>query len=147
MRRPGCGFWSMRGLSLAAAALSCLASWPAAAQPAPGSSGQVPVDHGPNNPAANNAYQGGGVVLQGAPGAPAPTPQPTPPGQPPKNVLPPEPRPTLSRTPPRPSTCQVEFSTETNACGAFLSAFVEWSLIVVCVSIHVVTVHLPRLRR
>ena len=48
---------------------------------------QRPVDVGPFTPAANQAYQGGGVVLQGAPGAPAPTPQPTPPGQAPANSV------------------------------------------------------------
>lgn len=37
--------------------------------------GQQPVDNGPNTPQANAAYQGGGVILQGAPGAPAPAPQ------------------------------------------------------------------------
>ena len=34
----------------------------------------TPIDHGPNTPQANSAYMGGGVVLQGAPGAPAPDP-------------------------------------------------------------------------
>ena len=48
-----------------------------------------PVDHGPFTPEANRAYQGGGMVLQGAPGAPAPTPEPTPPGQTPRNMVPP----------------------------------------------------------
>lgn len=43
--------------------------------------GEKPVDNGPTTPESNNAYQGGGVVLQGAPGAPAPVPQPTPAGQ------------------------------------------------------------------
>lgn len=50
--------------------------------------GVKPVDVGPDTPAANQAYQGGGVVLQGAPGAPPPTPQPTPPGQAPQNAVP-----------------------------------------------------------
>jgi len=49
----------------------------------------VPVDHGPFTPEASRAYQGGGVILQGAPGAPAPVPQATPPGQRPKNMVPP----------------------------------------------------------
>jgi hypothetical protein len=53
------------------------------------SGGEKPVDVGPNTPQANAAYQGGGVVLQGAPGAPAPTPQATPPGQAPANSVPP----------------------------------------------------------
>ncbi len=47
-----------------------------------------PVDKGPYTPEANKAYQGGGVVLQGAPGGPAPTPQATPPGQPPAHSVP-----------------------------------------------------------
>ncbi len=48
---------------------------------------QRPIDVGPFTPAANRAYQGGGVVLQGAPGAPAPTPRATPPGQAPANSV------------------------------------------------------------
>ena len=48
---------------------------------------EKPIDNGPNTPQANNAYQGGGVVLQGAPGAPAPQPQATPPGQTPQNAV------------------------------------------------------------
>jgi len=36
----------------------------------------------------NAAYMGGGVILQGAPGAPAPMPEPTPPGQRPANMVP-----------------------------------------------------------
>ncbi len=50
--------------------------------------GEKPIDKGPNTPDANAAYQGGGVVLQGAPGAPAPTPQATPPGQTPAATVP-----------------------------------------------------------
>ena len=50
--------------------------------------GEKPIDNGPTTPESNNAYQGGGVVLQGAPGAPAPTPQPTPPGQIPDKAVP-----------------------------------------------------------
>ena len=50
-------------------------------------SSEKPVDHGPFTPEANSAYQGGGMVLQGAPGAPPPTPQPTPPGQTPANMV------------------------------------------------------------
>jgi hypothetical protein len=49
---------------------------------------QKPIDKGPYTPAANSAYQGGGVVLQGAPGAPAPKPEPTPSGQAPANMVP-----------------------------------------------------------
>ena len=67
-----------------------LACGPALAQPAmhqSSSSAQKPVDHGPFTPQASSAYQGGGMVLQGAPGAPPPTPQPTPPGQTPANMV------------------------------------------------------------
>lgn len=78
--------------------LAMLAGAAALIQPASAQSGassqartaapQRPVDHGPFTPDANRAYQGGGVVLQGAPGAPAPVPQPTPPGQVPQNMVP-----------------------------------------------------------
>ena len=34
----------------------------------------TPIDHGPQTPDANKAYMGGGVVLQGQPGGPAPNP-------------------------------------------------------------------------
>ncbi len=54
-----------------------------------GSSTIRPDDKGPNTPQANAAYQGGGVILQGAPGAPAPAPQPTPRGRRPQNAVPP----------------------------------------------------------
>lgn len=50
---------------------------------------EAPLDRGPFTPEANRAYQGGGVILQGAPGAPAPTPEATPPGQAPRNMVPP----------------------------------------------------------
>ncbi|MEO8714426.1 MAG: hypothetical protein ABI369_05380 [Acetobacteraceae bacterium] len=50
---------------------------------------ETPVDHGPYTAEANCAYQGGGMILQGAPGAPAPKPEPTPPGQTPRNMVPP----------------------------------------------------------
>ncbi len=56
--------------------------------PAPKPSVEQPIDKGPYTPAANEAYQGGGVVLQGAPGAPAPKPQATPPGLTPQNAVP-----------------------------------------------------------
>ncbi|WP_149537646.1 hypothetical protein [Siccirubricoccus phaeus] len=39
----------------------------------------APIDLGPRTPEANQAHRGGGAVLEGAPGAPAPAPQPTPP--------------------------------------------------------------------
>lgn len=54
----------------------------------PGDS-ETPVDKGPDTQDANKAYQGGGVILQGPPGAPAPKPQATPPGQVPANSVPP----------------------------------------------------------
>jgi hypothetical protein len=53
------------------------------------SGGERPIDVGPNTPQANAAYQGGGVILQGAPGAPPPRPQATPPGQTPVGSVPP----------------------------------------------------------
>lgn len=82
----------MRALLLTAA---LLASFPAGARPAPPrhrvparvAGPGKPVDVGPFTPAANRAYQGGGVILEGAPGAPAPEPRPTPPGQAPANAL------------------------------------------------------------
>ena len=49
---------------------------------------EVPIDKGPNTPEANQAFEGGGVILQGAPGAPAPKPQ----------ALPPQPAPTAPTT-------------------------------------------------
>jgi len=55
-----------------------------------GHSPGAPVDYGPFTPQANRAYQGGGMVLQGAPGAPPPRPEPTPPGQTPRNMVPPQ---------------------------------------------------------
>jgi hypothetical protein len=58
---------------------------PATQQPPPSS--QRPIDHGPFTPEANAAFQGGGMILQGAPGAPPPRPQPTPPGQIPANMV------------------------------------------------------------
>ena len=54
----------------------------------PSHSAETPVDHGPYTPESNRAYQGGGMILEGAPGAPAPTPEPTPPGQTPRNMVP-----------------------------------------------------------
>lgn len=38
-----------------------------------------PIDRGPFTPEASQAHRGGGAILEGAPGAPAPAPQPTPP--------------------------------------------------------------------
>ena len=86
------------------AAVAALAAAPALAQTAPrhhtrharapharaqpAASTGTPLDRGPFTPEANRAYQGGGVILQGAPGAPAPMPQATPPGQAPANSVP-----------------------------------------------------------
>ena len=85
------------------AALAMLVSGPVVAQPAGGQytgSGTAthprhaahpagtPLDRGPFTPEASRAYEGGGMVLQGAPGAPAPQPEPTPPGQTPRNMVP-----------------------------------------------------------
>jgi len=86
----------MRHLYLVAL-LASLACTPALAQAPTGASQSpqtrrspnVPVDHGPFTPEANRAFQGGGMILQGAPGAPPPRPEPTPPGQTPRNMVPP----------------------------------------------------------
>lgn len=74
--------------------LACgsVSAQPATSQTPPGQtwhSPGKPIDNGPFTPQANRAYQGGGVVLQGAPGAPPPQPEPTPPGQAPRNAVPP----------------------------------------------------------
>ncbi len=72
-----------------------LVSGPVFAQPAASTTGQTrrspntPLDVGPFTPEANRAFQGGGMILQGAPGEPAPRPEPTPPGQTPRNMVPP----------------------------------------------------------
>ena len=79
------------------AVIAMLVSFSVLAQPATKPSGvdqtqrsyEKPVDHGPFTPEASRACQGGGVILQGAPGAPAPTAEPTPPGQMPRNSVPP----------------------------------------------------------
>ena len=90
------GGWYMLKVCLVALS-AMLVGGSALAQPATGygsarqtgGSVQRPVDHGPFTPEANSAFQGGGMILQGAPGAPAPTPEPTPPGQTPRNMVPP----------------------------------------------------------
>ena len=64
------------------------AALPALAQTPPAHAHEKPVDKGPFTPQANAAYMGGGVILQGAPGAPAPTPEATPAGQTPRNAVP-----------------------------------------------------------
>jgi len=74
----------------AATLITALACGPALAQPATQQSPparEKPVDHGPFTPEASSAYQGGGVILQAAPGAPPPVAQPTPPGQTPANMV------------------------------------------------------------
>ncbi|MFT8245668.1 hypothetical protein [Roseomonas sp. BN140053] len=50
-------------------------------------SADASVDRGAATPDVNRAYMGGGVILEGAPGAPAPMPAPTPPGQRPANMV------------------------------------------------------------
>jgi hypothetical protein len=69
---------------------AALASGPALAQ-----TKEVPLDVGPDTPQANQAFHGGGVILQGQPGAPAPRPQALPPETPPP--------PTATGTPPAPN--------------------------------------------
>ncbi len=82
----------MHRITLAALA-TILAAGTAVAQPAPAKHAPAmrntatPIDKGPFTADANRAYQGGGVILQGAPGAPAPMPEPTPPGQTPRNAV------------------------------------------------------------
>lgn len=86
----------MRGACFVAL-MTLLACGSVSAQPATGKNtlGQTrhslgkPIDNGPFTPEANRAYQGGGMILQGAPGAPQPQPEPTPPGQMPRNMVPP----------------------------------------------------------
>ena len=82
-------------MALAAPALAQMPPHPPAkharaphARAHPTSSAGTALDRGPFTPEANRAYQGGGVILQGAPGAPAPMPAPTPPGQAPANSVP-----------------------------------------------------------
>ncbi len=93
----------MRNVCLVAllASLSCaraLAEPPTTHRTGPGAVSQAqpsrrapgaPLDYGPFTPEANRAFQGGGMILQGAPGAPPPRPEPTPPGQTPRNMVPP----------------------------------------------------------
>lgn len=77
----------MRRLSLALAA--CLFAAPALAQVPPAAAPPAtgsPAERGRTTPDPSAAHRGGGVVLEGAPGAPAPAPQVTPP-------LPPAPSP------------------------------------------------------
>ena len=75
------------------AAIAMLGGATAVAQPAASTSppaarsAQTPIDHGPFTPEANAAFQGGGMILQGAPGAPPPRPEPTPPGPTPRHMV------------------------------------------------------------
>jgi len=46
------------------------------------------MDRGARGGDVNAAYMGGGMILEGAPGAPAPMPQATPPGEMPRNMVP-----------------------------------------------------------
>ena len=77
------------------ALIAMLVSGHVFAQPAAGTTGQTrrspdtPQDFGPFTPEANRAFQVGGMILQGAPGEPAPRPEPTSPGQTPHNMVPP----------------------------------------------------------
>jgi hypothetical protein len=77
--------------ALAVALAAFLAGGSAFAQPTSQTrrSYDTPIDHGPFTPEANRAFQGGGMILEGAPGAPPPRPEPTPPGQTPRNMVPP----------------------------------------------------------
>jgi hypothetical protein len=87
----------MRMVSIAAL-IAITASGSVLAQTVAGSSTTVParqpystpLDRGPFTPEASRAYQGGGVILEGAPGAPAPTATPTSPGQAPRNAVSPQ---------------------------------------------------------
>jgi len=80
----------MRAFALAAAAALAISAVPAMASQDPaggdlkqhegpmsqtGRSPGPPVDRGPSTADANRAFMGGGMVLEGAPGAPAPNPQ------------------------------------------------------------------------
>ena len=77
--------------------MTMLVGGPVLAQPSTGTgitahtrrSHETPLDRGPFTPEANQAFQGGGIILQGAPGAPPPQPEPTPRGQTPRNMVPP----------------------------------------------------------
>jgi len=60
-----------------------LLATPALAQnDAPRRNPERPLDRGPFTPEASRAFRGGGVVLEGPPGAPAPPPQALPPSPP-----------------------------------------------------------------
>ena len=85
----------MRNICLLAL-VTTLATGAVAAQSTTTAGGTVPIrrphssplDKGPFTPEASRAYQGGGMILEGAPGTPAPRPEPTPPGQTPRNMVP-----------------------------------------------------------
>src|SRR4051794_2610308 len=71
--------WTMGAFAIAAAlALPGPALAQSVSRNRPAGS-ERPLDRGPFTPEANRAYNGGGVILEGAPGAPAPEPRPLPP--------------------------------------------------------------------
>ena len=92
-------------IKLATAALTVVLGSSALAQSTPprAPTTEKPIDNGPNSPQANTAYHGGGVVLQGSPGAPAPAPQPTSSGQAPAGSVEPL-SPTSPNAPPSKAT-------------------------------------------
>lgn len=57
--------------------------------PPPPRASERPLDRGPFTPEASRAYNGGGMVLEGPPGTPAPAPQPTAPPVAPQGAPPP----------------------------------------------------------
>ena len=87
-------------IKLTTAALMVAITSPALAQPTPprAPADEKPIDNGPTSPGVNNTYQGGGVVLKGAPGVFKAVPQPTSLGQAPVGATeaPPLPSPNAS---------------------------------------------------
>lgn len=61
-----------------AMAMAVGALGPLAAQTRPPRPPAEPIDLGPDTPEVNAAHRGGGVILEGLPGEPAPAPRPTP---------------------------------------------------------------------
>ena len=68
--------YALIGLGMIALAAPALAQPgpPSGPAPAQSSTGGTPIDRGPLTPDANRAFMGGGAVLEGPPGAPAPPP-------------------------------------------------------------------------